>query len=259
MSSVFHKHERSSSLVLGMKLHILPALETILLLCVVPTTSDTCRTKLSAWSTHNLKSNYFSGILFRQDYICTRLNFTATADWLKPNVKSYCRWTTQNHTAREQTRPAASLCTHLISLSVLSRRLQFPKGSCIPACNSLICLLMRHSKPRPPLPSQQSEATTCILRSDQTISSTNLIQTSFIFHKLLCCKIQINSSYNYSEVSPWHFYLSKRFFFYLAHSKNKRVLHHGVEKKVYDDKELRQWSLFHAHWICRFLCRRKST
>lgn len=35
MSSAFHKHEKSSSLTLGVKLHILTAQETILFLCVL--------------------------------------------------------------------------------------------------------------------------------------------------------------------------------------------------------------------------------
>ena len=175
-----------------------------------------------------------------------QINFTATADW----------WTTQNHTAREQTQPAATPWTHPISLSVLSHRLQFPKGSCIPASNSLMCLLMRHSSPNPSPPSQQSEVKICISHSDHTTSSTNLIQASFIFHKLLCCKIQINSSCNYSEVSPWHSYLSKRSFVHLAHSKKEEFCTMGGRKHFDDNKELR-WSLFHAHWICRFFYRRK--
>lgn len=262
MSSVFRKHERWSSLVLVMKLHILAALESILLLCMVP-----------IFTFHNLRylQNQAVSLMHTQLeiklffwntfqtglHICMRLNITATAVWLKPNVKSYLRRTTQNHTTRQRTQPAASPCTHLISLSVLSRRLQFPKGSCNPACNLLICLLMNRSHS---LPSQQSEVTICISHSDQTTPFTNLIQSSFIFHKLLCCKIQINSSYNYSEASPWHFYLSKRFFFYLAHTVETRQFRTmGRRKKFDDDKELRWWSLFHAHWIHRFLCRRKFT
>lgn len=236
MSSVFHKHERCSSLVLVMKLQILAALESILLLCVVP-----------IFTFHNLRYLQNQAVslihtqleikLFFWDtfqtglHICMRLNITATAVWLKPNVKSYLRRTTQKHTTRQRTQPAASPCTHLISLSVLSRRLQFPKGSCNPACNLLICLLMNRSHS---LPSQQSEVTICISHSDRTTPFTNLIQSSFIFHKLLCCKIQINSSYNYSEASPWHFYLSKRFFFYLAHTvETRQFCTMGWRKKVW--------------------------
>lgn len=62
----------------------------------------------------------------------------------KRNVKLYPWWTTQSHTAKEQTQPAALLCTHHISLSVLSRRLQFPKGSCIPVHNLHMYLPVRH-------------------------------------------------------------------------------------------------------------------
>lgn len=123
MSSVFHKHETWSSLVLVTKLPILAALESILLLCVVP-----------IFTFHNLRYLQNQAVslmhtqleikLFFWDtfqtglYICMRLNITATAVWLKPNVKSYLRRTTQKHTTRELTQPAASPCTHLISLSV---------------------------------------------------------------------------------------------------------------------------------------------
>lgn len=124
----------------------------------------------------------------------------------KPNVKPYLWWTTQMHTARQQTWPAASPCTHLTS--VLSHRLQFPRRSCIPTYNSLICLLMSSSLS---LPSLWSEVITCKSHLGQITSSTNLTQTSLIFHKLLYCKIHVNSSHNYPEVTPRHFYLSKIF------------------------------------------------
>lgn len=159
MSSAFHKHEKSSSLALGVKLHILSAQRPFCCYMwsssLLSTTPDTCRTKLTAWSTHYFKSNNFSGILFRQSYICTRLNFTARADWQKTNVKLYLWWTNQSHTAKEQTQPAALLCTHYISLSVPRRRLQFPKGSCIPVHNLQMCLPVRHWSPSLSQPSQQ--------------------------------------------------------------------------------------------------------
>lgn len=167
-------------------------------------------------------------MLFRQDYIHMRFNFTSSADWLRSRWANYPK----PHSKKANTTCSQSMHSHHLTLS---SELQTPTSNRKPHSSlylvNLICLLTRCLSPSPALSSHQPEVRIRISHSDQTSSSTNLIQTSLIFHKLLCCTIQINSSDNYSKVSPCHFYLSKRFFFYLAHSK--RHLHHEVEKKAW--------------------------
>lgn len=176
--------------------HILAAVETLLLLRVVPITPFNNHRYLQNQAASLTHTAWNQIILLRHfsDRITFVEGWTSKQESLAPklNVKPYLCWTTQTLIARQQTWPAASPYTHLTS--GLSRRLQLPKRSCIPICNSLICLLMSSSLSPPSL---WSEVITCNSHSVQIKSSTNLTQTSLIFHKLLYCKIHGNSSHSY--------------------------------------------------------------